>query len=114
MKFINQEIKYYHIHLYYTEKNISYAKELGHKIKELFSIDLGRFHEKSVGPHPMWSVQITATRENFYDVMSYAVQNRRDLIFFIHPGSGDDLLAHTDYAIWVGEKQELDISIFKS
>ncbi len=112
MKFKEHNFKTYHLHFYYNESNIEYAKSLGQEIKKLYQVELGRFHERPVGPHPMWSVQLTLDRSNLYDALSFSIQNREDLIFFIHPVSGDDLKDHTDYATWVGEKQELDLSIF--
>ena len=112
MNFEKHNFDYYHLHFYYTKDNLAYPKELGEYIKEVYGVSLGRVHEQNVGPHPMWSVQLTIKAQNFYDVISFAIKNRRNLIFFIHPVSGDDLLDHTEYPMWVGEPQKLDLSIF--
>ncbi|WP_127716215.1 DOPA 4,5-dioxygenase family protein [Halobacteriovorax sp. HLS] len=106
-------IKEFHIHLYYTSESIHYAKELCELISTKFSVSIGRFHEKNVGPHPMWSVQILVEPDLFGDVLSFVALKRKDLIVFSHPVTGDDLKDHRDYAIWMGEIRELNLSIFK-
>lgn len=106
------QINDFHIHLYYKPEQINFAKELVAKLEKEYSIEVGRFHEKNVGPHPMWSVQLLVQPENFNDVFSWVVLNKKELTVFTHPNTGNDLLDHTDHAIWMGEQQELDLSIF--
>ncbi len=107
------EIKNYHIHLYYTESNIKYAKELGSVVHEKFGVAIGRYHERPVGPHPMWSMQITVPIEKLGEVQSFIAINRQDLIAFIHPTTGDDLLDHTSYIGWLGESVKLNTEMFE-
>ena len=37
--------------------------------------------------------------------------NHGDLAVLIHPRTGDDLPDHGDYALWLGDKLELDFSV---
>ncbi|MFQ5938851.1 MAG: DOPA 4,5-dioxygenase family protein [Alphaproteobacteria bacterium] len=39
--------------------------------------------------------------------------NRDGLTVFVHPETGDDLADHLDHALWLGEKLELNLSVFE-
>jgi len=105
-------IQDYHIHLYYDHQTINIAKSIGQKAKEKFGISLGRFHEKNVGPHPRFSVQLSIPKDQFGEILSWVALNRKKLTIFSHPNTGNDLLDHTDHAIWMGEVLELNLSVF--
>ena len=75
--------------------------------------EIGRFHEKPVGPHPMWSYQILFPMPLFPDVAGWLALNRDGLDVFLHPNTGNDLADHRDHAMWIGRSYELDLSIFK-
>ncbi len=49
---LNTKVLDYHIHLYFDEKTIGVAQSICSQVKERFDVEIGRFHEKSVGPHP--------------------------------------------------------------
>lgn len=108
------EIKEYHVHLYYKPEQIDEAKKLGKIIEEKFQLSLGRFHEKPVGPHPMWSCGIGLPAEKFGTFIPWLSLNRGHLDCLIHPLSGDDLLDHSDYAMWLGKSYTLKISSWVS
>ncbi|OUR93555.1 4,5-dioxygenase [Halobacteriovorax marinus] len=107
-----QEIKDFHIHLYYDESTINIAKEVGLKAQSEFDISIGRFHEKNVGPHPRWSVQLSIPTDKFGEILAWVSLNRKGLTIFSHPNTGDDLLDHTEHSIWMGELLELNTKIF--
>jgi aromatic ring-cleaving dioxygenase len=107
-------IKNFHIHLYYDETTIDLAKDLASKTKEEFSIGVGRFHEKNVGPHPRWSVQLSVPTDLFGEVLTSVALNRKGLTIFSHPDTGNDLIDHTDNAIWMGEILNLNLGIFSN
>jgi DOPA 4,5-dioxygenase len=46
------------------------------------------------------------------DVLPWLAFNRKGLVVFVHPDTGDDLADHTDHAIWMGAIWPLDLSIF--
>lgn len=104
---------HYHSHVYYEESSINQAKELCERLAEKFDVEIGRFWEKPVGPHPMWSVQIKYEPNKFGRVMPYLMKNREGLIIFTHPVTGDDYTDHTDHAIWMGGMPELKLDIFE-
>ena len=107
-----QKIKFYHAHFYYTEETLDIAKSCIEKAGKELPVDLGHMHERNVGPHPMWSCQLLFEGENFQEVMEWLMLNRKGLTVFIHPVTGDDLIDHTEYTIWMGKQVELDLSDF--
>ena len=70
---------------------------------------MGRFHEKPVGPHPMWSYQLAFAPAGFPHVVSWLALNHDGLDVFIHPNTGDELRDHRDSALWIGRSYELDL-----
>jgi aromatic ring-cleaving dioxygenase len=96
-------IQYYHAHLYYDETTIELAKSLGARAHELFGIKLGRFHERPVGPHPVWSCQLTVPVPLFAQVIPWLALNRSALNVFVHPVTGDDIADHTLHVMWLGQ-----------
>ena len=107
-------IKNFHIHLYYNDTSVIVAKELAKQVQDKFSVKIGTFHEKNVGPHPRWSVQLSVDKDHFGEILSYVALNRKGLTVFSHPDTGHDLADHRDYAIWMGEILELNLELFSS
>ena len=107
-------IKGFHAHVYYDQNNIEEAQKICEGARDKFEIPMGRMHEKNVGPHPRWSCQLSISCENFGEVIPWLALNRKGLTLFIHPETGDDLKDHTDFAIWMGELLELNLSIFQA
>lgn len=48
------------------------------------------------------------------EVLPWLALNRKGLVVFLHPDTGDDLLDHTEHAIWMGAMRPLDLSVFRS
>jgi DOPA 4,5-dioxygenase len=103
----------YHAHVYYDAASKPAAEALRAAIEERFEVRLGRWHDRPVGPHPQWSYQIAFAPALFAELVPWLALNRGDLTVFIHPETGDDLPDHRDYAIWLGEKAELDFDALK-
>lgn len=102
----------YHAHVYFDQETIDQARSLLTAAVDTFGVVMGNVHEKCVGPHPMWSCQLAATPEQFQALLPWLALNRNGLIVFAHPETGDDLIDHRDYGIWLGTGLELDLSIF--
>ena len=99
----------WHSHVYFDAKTRDAAFALREEIVRVFAgrMDMGRFHERPVGPHPMFSYQVAYGPEQFAAIMSWLSLNRGDLIVFTHPNTGDALRDHRDWAIWMGAKLDL-------
>ena len=103
----------YHAHVYFYADTRDEARAIREAVEARFEMRMGRWHEKPVGPHPCWSYQIAFAPEQFAEVVPWLALNRRGLIVFIHPETGDDLADHTKHAIWMGDRQELELEALR-
>lgn len=105
-------IESWHAHVYFDAASRERAFALRTEVTETFAgkMEIGRFHEKSVGPHPCWSFQIAFASAAFASIVPWLSLNRRDLVVFTHPNTGDAVGDHRDRAIWMGAKLELDLA----
>ncbi|WP_264213792.1 DOPA 4,5-dioxygenase family protein [Leisingera thetidis] len=102
----------YHAHIYFDGSTVEQARSLCRQAADLFGVQMGRVHEKNVGPHPRWSCQLAARPEQFPALLAWLALNRDGLIVFAHPETGDELADHRDHGIWLGTGLALDLSIF--
>ncbi len=107
-----QQISGYHAHVYFDGDTLSQAVSLCEQARDLFSISMGRVHQRPVGPHSAWSCLLILAAEQLVDVLPWLTLNRDGLTVFVHPVTGDDLADHTKHVIWLGESKPLDISQF--
>ena len=108
-----EKIKGYHAHVYFDASSVEQARVLRERISDNFDIDMGRFHEKNVGPHPRWSYQVAFKAELFGTLVPWLALNRDGLTVFVHGLSGDDLYDHTALVIWLGESLELNLDALR-
>ena len=106
-------IESWHAHVYFDAACRAAAWALREKIVARFgaNMEMGRFHEKPVGPHPMWSYQIAFKPDRLSLILPWLALNRGDLIVFTHPNTGDALGDHRDRAIWMGALLKLELSV---
>lgn len=102
----------YHAHIYFDANTVDQARALCEQARDRLGIEMGRVHEKPVGPHPMWSCQLAASPDQFAELLPWLALNRDGLIVFSHPDTGDHLADHRDHGIWLGTGLDLDLSIF--
>ena len=105
-------IESWHAHVYFNASSREAARALRAIIETELAgrVDLGRFHERPVGPHPMWSYQLAFPAANFHDVVSWLALNHDALDVFIHPNTGDELRDHRDCALWLGRSHVLNLA----
>ena len=102
----------WHAHVYFEAS----SREAAWALRETINVELagrmemGRFHEKPVGPHPMWSYQLEFPRENFSLVVGWLTLNHGALDVFVHPNTGDELRDHRDCALWLGKSHSLNLA----
>ena len=103
----------WHAHVYFGEGSTGTAAALRDRIEARFAgaMQMGRFHERPVGPHPRWSYQVAFTPDRFAEIVPWLTLNRDGLTVFVHPNTGDALADHRDRAIWLGESVALDLSV---
>ena len=99
----------FHAHIYYEKETFGNAQKLVKKAYNQDGVVVGRMHEKPIGPHPKWSCQLLFSKDQLTNMMILLLENRKGLTVFIHPVTGKDFLDHTEHAIWLGEKLELNL-----
>jgi DOPA 4,5-dioxygenase len=103
----------FHAHIYFDPEEVDRAKALAAEVQRRFSVAVGHFHLKPVGPHPRGSVQMTVPADRFGDVATFLSVARGGLTVFAHASTGDDLADHTHNVIWFGPSEPLDIDLLK-
>jgi len=103
------QISNWHAHVYFDGTSRDAASAFRQAIVERFgaTIEMGRFHERPVGPHPMWSYQITIAPAQFAEVVGWLALNHGALDVFVHPNTGKQVRDHRDSAIWLGRSYKL-------
>ena len=86
---------------------------LRERIEKSFDIQMGRFHEKPVGPHPRFSYQVHFQNQQLAPLLAWLALNRGELTVFVHPNTGEDLEDHRDRAMWLGESVALELDVLK-
>ncbi len=107
------QIQGYHAHVYYDEASRPAATDLREAIGARFEVQLGRWHDRPIGPHPRWSYQVAFAPDQFATLVPWLALNRHSLVVLVHPTTGDDVADHTEHAIWLGEKLDLDIDVLR-
>ena len=106
------QIASWHAHVYFDAASRDAARALRETIDvELAGrLTMGRFHEKPVGPHPMWSYQMAIPAASFAEVVGWLALNHGALDVFMHPNTGDELRDHRDSALWLGKSYALNLA----
>lgn len=72
-------------------------------------LEMGRFHERTVGPHPQWSFQLAFVPAQLGFIIEWLTLYRGALDVFFHPNTGDALGDHRDRAAWLGQSYTLNL-----
>ncbi len=105
--------EHYHAHVYFDALTSEFAKRLCREIGERFGLEVGRHHERPVGPHPCWSCQVSFDARDFDTLIPWLEANRKGLDVLVHGLTGNDMADHTDHAYWLGEAHPLKVEIFR-
>lgn len=108
-----KEIINYHAHVYYDPSEIPEVNKLLEKVSKTYTFKIGRVWDRPVGPHPVGSCQITVPTEEIWNFIPWLMKERENFDFFIHANTGDDLLDHTQYILWLGKSYELNLELFQ-
>jgi aromatic ring-cleaving dioxygenase len=105
-------IQSWHAHVYFNADSRDAAREFRDVVAGQFGnkVQIGRFHERPVGPHPQWSFQIAFAPTKFAEVVSWLALNHGALDVFAHPNTGDQLRDHRDSAMWLGQSYQLNLT----
>jgi DOPA 4,5-dioxygenase len=109
----NSIISGFHAHVYYDTETREVAARIREELGARFEVQLGRWHDKPIGPHPKSMYQVAFAPDQFPQVVPWLMLNREGLDILVHPETGDDVTDHTAHALWLGEKLDLNISFLQ-
>ncbi|TNE91291.1 MAG: 4,5-dioxygenase [Gammaproteobacteria bacterium] len=104
----------YHAHVYYlNSEQRALAAEIRESIAARFDVELGRWRDQPVGPHPLPMYQVAFDKTLLPELLPWLMSVRGPLSILVHCTTGqNDLLDHTAGAIWLGPQLELNTAIF--
>jgi aromatic ring-cleaving dioxygenase len=107
------EITEYHAHVYFQESTRASAEALHAKLGEVFA---SKIHQYTIaygprGPHVQNMFGIDIPKDSFEAVLAFLILNHGPHSILFHPVSGNELLDHTHHALWLGEKQALNLGV---
>lgn len=99
----NPEISSYHAHIYYEPgRTRERAEQLREAIGQRFPVQLGRWHDVPVGPHPQAMYQVAFAAEVFERFVPWLMLRRNGLTVLVHPNTGRPRADHLEHACWMG------------
>jgi DOPA 4,5-dioxygenase len=101
------KIEDYHAHIYYDARTREVAAQLREAIERSFTVEMGRWRDEPVGPHPQPMYQVKFATAEFSRIVPWLMLNRRGLDILVHPNTGDAYEDHATHALWLGEKRKL-------
>ena len=105
------DITGYHAHIYYDPVTKPTASRLREAMGRDFTVELGRWHDVPIGPHPISMYQIAFPVEEFSRLVPFLMLNRAGLRILVHPESGNGYRDHAIYALWLGEPVKLKLDV---
>ncbi len=97
------KIEDYHAHIYYGPDTRKIAAGLRALIEKTFTVEMGRWRDEPVGPHPQSMYQVKFAKSKFSRIVPWLMLNRRGLAVLVHPETGRERADHTLHAAWLGE-----------
>jgi DOPA 4,5-dioxygenase len=99
----------YHAHVYYDPDSLPAATRLREALAAKFPVQLGRFSDAPVGPHPVSQFAAIFEPDAFREVVPWLMLNREGLNVLIHPLTDDMVDDHSVYALWLGSPVALKL-----
>lgn len=103
----------YHAHVYYDPATRKAARQVRLELNRRFKVRLGRWRDEPVGPHPRSMYQVAFQAAEFPRVVPWLMEHHGGLSVLIHPNTDDDLLDHSERALWLGKQLKLKLGMFR-
>lgn len=102
----------YHAHIYYeTPAQRAAAEVVREEIGQRFSVLLGRWHDRPIGPHARGMYQVAFMPGEFARLVPWLMLNRRGLTILVHPNTGAPKSDHLLYPLWFGEVLDIHAAV---
>jgi aromatic ring-cleaving dioxygenase len=99
----------YHAHVYFGDAaERETAAWLRERVNERFSLRIGRWHDRPVGPHLKPMYQLAFAVALFPQLVPWLMLNRRGLSVLVHPNTDNPHDDHLLHALWLGERLALN------
>jgi len=92
----------YHAHIYYDAETRPIAERLREAIGNRFGVELGRWRDEPVGPHPVPMYQAAFPAAEFPRIVPWLMLNHGGLSVLVHLQTEDAYDDHTIHAMWLG------------
>jgi len=106
-------ISCYHAHIYYDDASRDTAARLRESIGRSFKVEMGRWRDEPVGPHPQAMYQVKFDPGEFARIVPWLMLNRAGLNILVHPETNDAYTDHAVNALWLGEKLKLRLDVLR-
>ncbi len=105
----------YHAHVYYDDADTKTRAGVLREGIEALGIPhvMGRWHDAPIGPHPVGSYQVAFDAACFAQLVPWLALNRNGLSVLVHPTTEDQVLAHSEQALWLGPQLTLDLDFLR-
>ncbi len=105
------DVTAFHAHVYFRSETRELAAALREALRALPGVKL-EIHSMADGPRgphgaPMFGADIP--KADLPKVLGFLMLNHGSLPVLIHPVTNNELLDHTHHALWLGERQPLDL-----
>ena len=93
----------YHAHVYYDPAATrGRAERLRERVAERFSVRLGRWYDRPIGPHSQSMFQIAFRKPLYPTLVPWLMLNRDGLSILVHPNTDNQRLDHLERCLWLG------------
>jgi aromatic ring-cleaving dioxygenase len=106
-------IRSWHAHIYYQPGTRPQAERLRAAIGARFEVQLGRWHDAPVGPHPTSMYQVAFAVSEFPKLVPWLALNRGELTVLVHPQAENAYQDHTAHALWLGPPLPLRLDVLR-
>lgn len=106
------DVTSWHAHIYYEPaRTRAQAALLREWVSARFVVQMGRWHDVKVGPHPIAMYQIAFGNDVFPTLVPFLALNRMGLTILLHPNTDNPHDDHLQNALWMGAVLDLDASM---
>jgi DOPA 4,5-dioxygenase len=107
------EVTGYHAHVYFDPEERDAADRLRQGLARRFTVELGRWHDRPVGPHAKPMYQVKFAPDQFGAIVPWLMLNRERLSILVHPTTGDDVADHDEKPLWLGDPLPIDVAFLR-